>query len=164
MKIIAAVVLGLGLMGCPIFAGWAQEKKEDKKEDKKDEKKEDKKETKKVEAPKLEGEYKLVSGKLNNMAVGEEAKKFEYTFTSEKMTLKNPEYKFVMGYKLDLKTTPINIDMEILEGPEGTKGSKAAGIIEVSGEVVKLAYSMEKDKRPKNFEGKEGNLFELKKK
>ena len=159
MKMIAAVVLGLGLIGCPVLAGWAQDKKEEKKEDKK----EDKKEAKMADAPKLAGEYKLVSGKLNAVAVGDEAKKFEYTFTTEKMTIKNPEYKFVIGYKLDLKTTPINIDMEIQEGPEGTKGSKAMGIIEMKGEIVKLAYSMEKDKRPKDFEGKDGNLFELKK-
>ena len=68
-----------------------------------------------------------------------------------------------MGYKLDPKTKPMNIDMEILEGIEGTKGSKAEGIVELKGEVLKLAYSIEKGKRPKNFEGKEGFMFEFKK-
>ena len=29
--------------------------------------------------------------------------------------------------------------------------------------MLKLAYSMEKDKRPKNFDGKEGNMYEFKK-
>jgi len=123
-----------------------------------------------------------VSGKRNNEVVGDDAKKWDYTFTSSAIalwgypitsntiTIKNPDIKFVMGYKLDLTTTPINIDMEILEGPEGTKGAKASGIIEVKGDILKLAYSVEKDKekekekekRPKNFDGKEGNMFEFK--
>ncbi len=53
--------------------------------------------------------------------------------------------------------------MEILEGPEGTKGSKAQGIIEQKGDTLKIAYTTDKDKRPKDFEGKEGNVFDLKK-
>ena len=37
------------------------------------------------------------------------------------------------------------------------------GIVELKGDVLKLAYSIDKDKRPKNFEGKEGFMFEFKK-
>ncbi len=164
MKVVAAFLLGAGLFATLGLSGLTQEKKEEKKETKKD--------TDKVELPKLEGKYKLVGGKINNMDVNKEAKDYEYTFTTEKITIKGEKLKFVMGYKLDGKTTPINIDMEILEGPEGTKGIKVGGIIEVKGEVVKLAYNMEKEKdkgndapwkRPKDFEGKEGNAFELKK-
>ena len=29
------------------------------------------------------------------------------------------DFKFVMGYKIDPKTDPMKLDMEILEGPEG---------------------------------------------
>jgi uncharacterized protein (TIGR03067 family) len=142
MKTIAALALGLGLVG---FVGVtaAQEKK--------------------GEAPKLEGKYKLVSGKVNGKDIDEEAKKSDYTITADKITIKGKEGSFVMGYKLNPKTTPVGIDMEILEGPEGTKGAKAEGIVELKGDLLKLAYSMDKDKRPKNFEGKEGNVFELKK-
>jgi uncharacterized protein (TIGR03067 family) len=118
---------------------------------------------KKTETPKLEGNYKLVGGKVNGSPIGEEAKKGEYSIIAEKFTIKGMGITFVIGYTLDPKTTPVSIDLVILEGPEGTKGSKAQGIIELKGDTLKLAYTMEKDARPKNFEGKEGNVFELKK-
>jgi uncharacterized protein (TIGR03067 family) len=187
MKTIAAVLLCSGLLGCLQVAVLSQEKKDDKKEEKKDEKKDDKKdmkEDKKVDAPNLEGKYKLVGGKINDKAIGDDSKKWDYIFTADKITIKNPLVKkeeakedkkdnkkedksdlmFVIGYKLDARESGINIDMEVLSGPEGTKGIKAIGIIEVKGDVLKLAYiTMEKDKRPKDFEGKTGNMFELQK-
>jgi uncharacterized protein (TIGR03067 family) len=147
MKSIAAFVLGLGLFATLNLVGTTQDKKEEKK----------------VEAPNLEGKYTLISGKKNNEAVSEDAKKWDYTFTADKITLKGADLTFVMSYKLDPKTSPINIDMEIIEGPEGTKGIKSNGIIEIKGDTLKLAYSLEKDKRSKNFEGKEGHMFEFKK-
>ena len=111
----------------------------------------------------LAGKYTLVSGKKNGTAVDDTAKKAEYTATADQFTIKGGEFKFVMTYKLDPKATPVAIDMEIVEGPDGSKGSKAQGIIEVKGDTLKLAYSIEKDKRPKDFDGKDGFLFELKK-
>jgi uncharacterized protein (TIGR03067 family) len=117
---------------------------------------------KKTEAPKLEGQYVLVGGKVNGTPIGDEAKKGEFSIRDDKITIKGMGITFVIGYKLDLTATPVAIDLVILEGPEGTKGSKAQGIIEMKGEMLKLAYTMDKDARPKNFEGKEGNLFELK--
>jgi hypothetical protein len=202
MKTIAAALLGLGLLGCLELVARSQEKKEDKKEEQKDDKKEekkdvkkeDKKDVKKVDPPVLVGKYKLVAGKINDKAIGDDAKKWHYTFTADKITIKldieekkeekkepktddkkddkkdekkdnkkeeKPEPMFVIGYKLDANTTPITIDMEILSGLEGTKGIKTSGIIEVKGDVLKLAYIMEKDKHPKDFEGKVGNMFEL---
>jgi uncharacterized protein (TIGR03067 family) len=202
MKTIAAFVLGLGMIGS--LELLAQEKKEDKKE----EKKEDKKDDKKVEPPVLDGKYKLVAGKISDKAIGDDAKKWEYTFIAGKITIRNPDDKreekkedkkeekkeekkeskkdddgkkdekkdgkkdddakkdnkaliFSIGYKLDANTNPINIEMEILDGPEGTKGIKTSGIVELKGDVLKLAYIMEKDKRPKTFDGKEGLMFEL---
>lgn len=142
MKTISAFALGVGLLSW-IALAQAQEKK--------------------GEAPKLEGQWTLVSGKVNGTAVGDDAKKSKFDFTAEKMTIKGMDLTFVMGYKLDPKTDPISVDLEILDGPEGTKGSKAVGIVELKEDVLKLAYSMDKDKRPKNFEGKEGNTFEFKK-
>ena len=117
----------------------------------------------KEKAPKLEGKYTLVAGKKNGAAIDEESKKGEYTFTADKITIKGMDITFVMGYKIDPKPEPMNIDMEILEGPEGTKGSKAQGIIEVKGDTIKLAYSTDKDKRPKDFKGEKDFYFELKK-
>lgn len=144
MKTAAAFALALGLVG---FAGLAA-RAEDKK---------------KADGPKLEGNYTLVSGKKNGTAVDDEAKKGKFAFTAEKITIEGMGVKFVMSYKLDPKATPTGIDMEILEGPEGTKGAKAVGIVEAKDGTVKLAYSLDKEKRPKNFDGKDGFLFELKK-
>ncbi|MBA4067855.1 MAG: hypothetical protein C0501_29975 [Isosphaera sp.] len=140
MKTTAA--LALGLLGSVWLTAAAQEK---------------------GEAPKLDGKYTLVSGKINGKAVGDDAKKGEYTFTGDKITIRAMDLKFVMGYKLDAKTSPTNIDMEILEGPEGTKGTKAAGVVELKGDTLKLAYMIDKDKRAKDFDGKDGFYFELKK-
>ncbi len=118
---------------------------------------------KKGEAPKLEGKYTLVSGKVNGTAVGDDAKKSAFTFTAEKVTIKGGDLTFVMSYKLDAKTNPVSVDMEILEGPEGTKGSKAVGIVELKEDTLKLAYSLDKEKRPKDFKGEKDFLFEFKK-
>jgi uncharacterized protein (TIGR03067 family) len=141
MKTMAAFALGLGLVAC----GWAAEPE------------------KKDEAPKLEGKFMLTGGKRDGKEIGDESKKGQYTITKDKITIKGMDASFVMSYKLDAKTTPVGIDMEILEGVEGTKGAKAEGIVELKGEVLKLAYSIEKGKRPKNFDGKEGFMFEFKK-
>jgi uncharacterized protein (TIGR03067 family) len=162
MKAFAALLLLTGLLACQSLDGRAQEKKEGKKESQVESNARDKS----ASAPKLEGSYTLVSGKKGEMPLGLDAKKWAYTFTAEKITIKNPDnpaISFVMGYKLDPKPTPMHIDLEILEGPEGTKGSKAAGIFELSGETLKLAYTLEKDKRPKAFDGKDSNFFEFKK-
>jgi uncharacterized protein (TIGR03067 family) len=143
MKTIAAFALGLGLFSCVCLSARSDEKT--------------------AEAPKLEGKYKLVGGKKNGADVDEEAKKSEFSFTADKATIKGMGLTFVMNYKLDPKTTPVGIDMDIAEGPEGTKGTKAWGIVEVKGETLKLAYALEKEKRPKGFEGKDGFYFEFKK-
>jgi uncharacterized protein (TIGR03067 family) len=145
MKTIAVFALGLGLLGWAGLGTRADDKKDDK------------------AASKLEGKYTLVGGKKNGGAIDEDAKKAEYTVTAEKITIKGKDMTFVMGYKLDAKASPNTVDMEILEGPEGTKGSKAYGIVELKDGMLKLAYAMEKDKRPKNFEGKDGMMFEFKK-
>ncbi|MDY3559749.1 TIGR03067 domain-containing protein [Gemmata sp. JC673] len=111
----------------------------------------------------LAGTYTLVAGKKNGADVDATAKKAQYIVTADKFTIKGGEITFVMGYKLDAKATPAQVDMEILEGPEGTKGTKAIGILELKGDTLKIAYSLDKEKRPKEFDGKTGYYFELKK-
>mgnify|MGYP003332783298 CR=1 FL=1 len=50
-------------------------------------------------------------------------------------------------------------------GVEGLKGSKGYGIFELKDGTLKLAYGTEKkENRPKDFDGKDGFYFELKKK
>ena len=147
MKTIAAFALGLGLIGLLGQSAIARKDKDEKKAD----------------APKLEGKYTLVAGKRDGKPIDEDAKKGTFSATADKFTIEGMGVKFVMGYKLNAKTDPVGIDMEILEGPEGTKGTKAQGIVEAKGDTVKLAYSIEKDKRPKDFKGEKDFYFELKK-
>src|SRR3954471_18701793 len=94
----------------------------------------------------IEGKYALVSGKKAGAAIDEKAKKADYTITKDTITISSPEGKFVIKYTLDAAATPNKIDLEITEGPEGAKGSKAEGIVELKGDDLKLAYNHEKGK------------------
>ncbi|MFM8271320.1 MAG: TIGR03067 domain-containing protein [Gemmata sp.] len=134
-----ALVLTAGLVACGALVARADEKAD------------------------LSGKYTLVAGKKNGAAVDEAAKKAEYSATADKFTIRAGDTKFVMSYRIDPKATPANIDMEIVEGPDGTKGTKALGVVEIKGDTVRLAYSLEKDKRSTDFDGKTGFYFELKK-
>jgi uncharacterized protein (TIGR03067 family) len=111
----------------------------------------------------LSGTYTVVGGKKNGADIDAKAKKAKYTATADAFTIEGGDQKFVIGYKLKAGTTPAEIDMAISEGPDGTKGTLAVGIIEVKGDTLKIAYSLDKEKRPKDFEGKTGFLIELKK-
>lgn len=111
----------------------------------------------------ISGTYALVAGKKNGADVDEKSKKATYTVTKDQFTIAGGEFKFVMGFKIDASKTPATIDMEIQEGPEGSKGTKGVGIVELKGGVLKLAYTLDKDKRPKDFDGKTGFYMELKK-
>jgi uncharacterized protein (TIGR03067 family) len=111
----------------------------------------------------LAGKYAVVSGKKNGAAIDEKAKKAKYTATADTFTIEGGGPKYVFGYKLKSGTTPVEIDMAVAEGPDGTKGIIAVGIVEVKGDTLKLAYSLDKEKRPKDFDGKTGFLIELKK-
>jgi uncharacterized protein (TIGR03067 family) len=116
------------------------------------------------DAEKLVGSWKLT-------AVVKDGDKMEkpggdVTVIKDKITFKAPDdMTFEFGYKLDPKTDPAGIDLEIL-APEGFKGAKAKGIIALDGENVKLAYHPMNGDRPKNFEAKKGSgefAFEWKK-
>ena len=111
----------------------------------------------------LSGKYTVVGGKKNGANLDEKAKKAKYTATADSFTIEGGDVKYVFGYKLKAGTSPVEIDMAVAEGPEGTKGIVAVGIVEVKGDTLKLAYSLDKEKRPKDFEGKTGFLIELKK-
>jgi uncharacterized protein (TIGR03067 family) len=111
----------------------------------------------------LSGKYTVVSGKKNGADIDEKAKKATYTVTADTFTIAGGDVKFVINYKLKTDKTPVEIDMSIAEGPDGSKGTPAVGIIEVKGDTLKLAYSLDKEKRPKNFDAKDGYYIELKK-
>jgi len=104
------------------------------------------------------GEYTLISGKKLGMKVDGAALKGKYIIEKDKIIIES-ETKFVIGYKISTKAKPAHIDLEILEGPEGTKGEKSLGIVERTGDDLKLTYSLEKGMRPKDFDEKEAMSF-----
>jgi uncharacterized protein (TIGR03067 family) len=132
--------LAVGLAACLALSARAEDKKLD-----------------------LSGKYTVVSGKKNGADIDEKAKKATYTVTADTFTIAGGDAKFVINYKLKTDKTPVEIDMSIAEGPDGTKGATAVGIIEQKGDTLKLAYSLDKEKRPKNFDAKDGYYVELKK-
>ena len=109
-----------------------------------------------------EGNYRLLEGKIQGKPLDEAARKAEYHIDAKSITIKGKGAAFVIQYQLDTSMEPIGIDMIIVKGPEGTKGSKAVGIVAFDGKQVKLAYAMS-DKRPVDFSGKEGMYFLLEK-
>jgi uncharacterized protein (TIGR03067 family) len=115
------------------------------------------------EKPDLTGKYTLVGGKKNGKDLDEVAKKATYTATADQFVITGGDVKFVISYKLDAAATPVRIHMAYIEGPEGTKGLTASGIVELKGDTLKIAYALGKDKQPTDFEGKTGYLIELKK-
>jgi uncharacterized protein (TIGR03067 family) len=109
-----------------------------------------------------EGQYRLLEGKIQGKPLDEAARKAEYHIDAKAITIKGKGAVFVIQYQLDTSMEPIGIDMVIAQGPEGTKGSKAVGIVAFDGKQVKLAYAMS-DKRPVDFSGKDGMYFLLEK-
>lgn len=114
---------------------------------------EDKKAT--LDPAKLTGNWKITSGKKGGNELTDMAKQGTFVFSKDDISIKNGDNTlFVISYKLDTKTTPVNIDLEITKGPDdGAKGSKAKGIIELNGDEIKLCYPPFGGERPKKFEG-----------
>jgi uncharacterized protein (TIGR03067 family) len=115
----------------------------------------------KFDADKLPGTWKYVSGTKDGEKMDQDRlKDQEVILTKDKLTLKSPEGMFVMKYELDAKKTPVEIKLEILEGPVG-EGMKANGIIELNGDDLKLCYAPMGGDAPKTFESKQGGGFHL---
>lgn len=118
---------------------------------------------KEFDAKKLEGKWSFVSGMKMGQEAGDEMKKAEFEVAKDVMTMKTEGGVFKFKYTLDTKASPVAVDLEITEGPIG-QGSKSKGIVSVEGDEFKLCYIPMGDERPKKFEGKEANLFVLKRK
>jgi uncharacterized protein (TIGR03067 family) len=115
----------------------------------------------KFDPAKLVGSWKYVSGVKNGEKVKEEHFKNQtVTITKDMITLKAPDATFVMKYQLDTKKSPVGIKMEITQSPFGA-GAKAAGIIEVNGDDLRICYAPLEGDAPKTFEAKEGSKYHL---
>jgi uncharacterized protein (TIGR03067 family) len=114
----------------------------------------------KFDPDKLVGTWHFVSGVKDGVkADADNLKKQVVTFTKEKVTLKSDD-TFVMKYDLDTAKKPVGIQLEMLESPFGA-GAKAAGIIEIANDQIRLCYAPMGEEAPKTFDAKEGSKVHL---
>jgi uncharacterized protein (TIGR03067 family) len=112
------------------------------------------------DAAKLVGDWVYVSGVKGGEKVEKDRLEGKVVFTKDRITIPaGGDMKFVMAYKLDTKTNPVNIDIEIKEGP--VNEGKAKGIIAFDGDQLKLCYHPTGGERPKKFEStkENGNFY-----
>ena len=134
MRFTAALIAAMVLIG----AGLAQ----------------DAKDAAKKEMASLEGEWSMVSGEANGMAMPA-----EYV-TTGKRTAKDGEVTISIGgqvyfkakFTIDSTKKPKTIDYEMTEGP--TKGKKQLGIYEIDGDTVKFCFAAPDKDRPTDFTSK----------
>jgi uncharacterized protein (TIGR03067 family) len=114
----------------------------------------------KLDPAKLVGKWQYISGIKNGAKVDEDnLKKQAVIITKEKITLKGDE-TFVMKYELDAAKKPVAIQLEMLESPFGA-GAKAAGVIELKDDQIRLCYAPMGEESPKTFDAKEGTKMHL---
>jgi uncharacterized protein (TIGR03067 family) len=112
-----------------------------------------------LSATDLVGTWTYASGMRGGQAVANERIAGEVVFTEDTITLPVAEgMKFVMSYKLVTDDTPIGIDLEIKDGPEG---GTAKGIIKKDGDQIVFCYDAFGGKRPETFESTDDNGFFL---
>jgi uncharacterized protein (TIGR03067 family) len=118
------------------------------------------KQQQKLDPSKLVGRWEYASGKKAGEEVPKDHLMGVVTFTKDEIHIPaGPDQKFVMSYKLNADKSPVQIDMEIKEGP-APAGGKASGIIALEKEELKLCYVPEmgeKVERPDKFESTEKN-------
>jgi uncharacterized protein (TIGR03067 family) len=119
----------------------------------------------KLDVAKLAGTYEFVSGVKDGAKVpADNLKAVSFIVTKDTLELKSPDGSFKFKYTVDATKAPAAIDMEITDGPiPDAKGMKRKGIVTLSGDTLMLAYGATADDTPKDFEGKTGHSFTLKK-
>lgn len=121
-------------------------------------------EKKDFDPAKLVGKWKYVSGEKDGAkAAVEKFKDDVITITKDTITLKGKE-TFVFKYELDTAKKPVAIKLTMTESPFGA-GATAGGIIELTGDDLKICYAHSDAEAPKEFKTKEGakqHLFVLK--
>ena len=110
----------------------------------------------------LSGQWKYLEGKRAGEPANEENLATAVTITDKEFTLEGDGQTFVISYKVNPKTDPLEIDLEISEGPGA--GQKAIGILRLADGKMTLCYDPTGAKRPDKFESDDSNgwhLFEL---
>jgi uncharacterized protein (TIGR03067 family) len=109
----------------------------------------------------LEGNWSMVSGEANGVAMP------EATVKSGKRAAKDGETTITMGgrvyfkakFTVDPSKKPKAIDYTMTEGP--TKGKTHLGIYEVDEDTVKFCFAAPGKERPTEFTAKEGSQWTL---
>ncbi|HYH67988.1 MAG TPA: hypothetical protein VD866_25045 [Urbifossiella sp.] len=119
-------------------------------------------------APKVEGSYTIVSGVKDGekLTVEKDGKPTTVTIDAKSIYLGEKGKGFKIAYKLVGTDSPTKVEMKILEAPppyNDAKGTPAYGLVAAKGDTLKLAYSLDKEKQPTDFSGKNGFAFEMKK-
>lgn len=120
----------------------------------------------KLTAKKLVGVYSIVSSENGGTKTPEERNRgVQVRFTEEAIVATDPKQKDVYAatYKLDASKTPAEIMM--ISTLEGSRGTIATGLIEATGDSVRLIYTLPGgNKRPTAFQAKEGEVMVVLKK
>jgi uncharacterized protein (TIGR03067 family) len=111
----------------------------------------------KKEMSQLEGEWSMVSGQANGLAMPQELVK------TGKRLAKDGETTISMGgqvyfkakFRIDPAKKPKAIDYTMTQGP--TKGKTQLGIYELDGDTVKFCFAAPGGDRPTDFTAKEGS-------
>jgi uncharacterized protein (TIGR03067 family) len=95
---------------------------------------------------KLEGTWKMVSGKRGDQPLPAEAIGTLVTFKGDKMSMKRGDMTITWPFTLDATKKPkeITVDMD---------GKPGKGIYELQGDTLKIAHGEEGDPRPMDFKG-----------
>lgn len=110
------------------------------------------------------GDWDFVSGKRAGDDVEQGRLGVQASIARENIKIPSPNGEFVMKYKLNRKTFPVEIDIEIESGP--APEAKALGIMQMKDGELWFCYDPSGEKRPDSFESTAENgffLFVLKK-
>jgi uncharacterized protein (TIGR03067 family) len=115
----------------------------------------------KKEMAQLEGQWSMLSGEANGVAMPKD------TVKSGKRVAKDGETSVTFGeqvyfkakFSIDPTKKPKAIDYMMTEGP--TKGKTHLGIYELEGDTVKFCFAAPGKDRPTEFTAKEGSLRTL---
>ncbi|HVK08745.1 MAG TPA: TIGR03067 domain-containing protein [Gemmataceae bacterium] len=117
----------------------------------------------KAKPTKLDGTYTVVSGEHGGKAIPEDQIKGSVvTFTGDRIvgTDKDKKEFFAATYMVDTTAKPMKI---VMTSTAPKAGEKAAGIIQVDGDTVKLAYNLPGGEAPTDFKtGEKQHMFVLK--
>ncbi len=111
----------------------------------------------KKEMAQLEGEWSMVSGEANGVAMPDAAVKTGRRVAKDGATTITfgGQVYFKAKFSIDPAKKPKAIDYAMTDGP--TKGMTHLGIYEVNGDMVKFCFAAPDKERPTEFTAKEGS-------